>query len=380
MLKFNFKGLTKFSVGLSFAGLMMWGQTASAYPTLTRKGYTSCSTCHYNPSGGGALTSYGKYISKEVYGTFNDSSNAAKFIIEPNYEVGTFEEPKIVAMVMARAVQTYIDTPQITRKQVRSMQFDFEGGFAHDGWQLLGAVGPRLDSAIQGKNTKKTLDWRRYWAGRVTQDYAVRVGRFMPEFGIYHPHHNIPTRKGLFFNHNEEPEIAQATKFTDTFDFTLGYLRGRKDTQLVDKKGYVANVAYKTGMARYGVSRLETKGDGATAGANGAFAQFGFGGHFYTLAEVDRKLLTDAKGKETKDDVGYLEIGNEIYKGVSPYFALEYKKNYRYAYNVKTPSLGLQMHPLTHTEVVLQAGKVFTELPGDKQISTQAFVMVNTYF
>ena len=132
MLKFIFRDITKYSVALAFLGLVTWGQTASAYPTLTRKGYTSCSTCHYNPSGGGALTSYGKYISKEVYGTFNDSSNAMKFLVEPNYEVGTFEEPKLVAFVMARAVQTYIDTPQITRKQVRSMQLDFEGGYTHD--------------------------------------------------------------------------------------------------------------------------------------------------------------------------------------------------------------------------------------------------------
>ena len=380
MLKFIFRNIAKCSMALAFLGLVTWGQTASAYPTLARKGYTSCSTCHYSPSGGGALTSYGKYLAKEVYGTFNDSSNAAKFLIEPNYEVGTFEEPKVVATVMARAVQTYLDTPQIRRKQVRSMQFDFEGGFAHDGWQLLGTIGPRLDSAIQGKSTKKAIDWRRYWAGRVTQDYAVRVGRFMPEYGIYHPHHNIPTRKGLFFNHNEEPEIAQATKFTETWDFTLGYLRGRRDTQLVGKKGYTANIAYKTGMARYGVSRLDTKGEGATAGSNGAFAQFGFGGHFYTLAEVGRKVLRDAQRKETKDDVGYLEIGNEVYKGVSPYFALEYKKNYQTPIDSKITSIGIQLHPVTHTEIVMQAGRIFSESVGNKQVSTLAFLMVNTYF
>jgi hypothetical protein len=380
MLNLSSKTFRTLALGVLGIACFTWSRAGWAYPTLTRKGYTSCSTCHYNPSGGGALTSYGKYIAKEVYGTFNDSSNAARFIIEPNYEVGTFEEPRVVATVMARAVQTYIDTPQIRRKQVRSMQFDFEGGYAHDGWQLLGAVGPRLDSAIEGKNTKRTLDWRRYWAGRVTQEYAVRVGRFMPEYGIYHPHHNIPTRKGLFFNHNEEPEIVQATKFSDTFDFTLGYLRGRKETQLVDKKGYVANVAYKTGMARYGISRIDTKDGKATAGANGAFAQFGFAGHFYTLAEVDRKVVVSNSGKESKDDVGYLEIGNEIYKGVSPYFALEYKKSFTYNYNVKTPSIGLQLHPLTHTEVVMQAGRILTQLPGETQASTQAFLMVNTYF
>ena len=128
MLNLFTKNINTLVLGLVGIALLSWSLTGSAYPTLTRKGYTSCSTCHYNPSGGGALTSYGKYIAKEVYGTFNDSSNAARFIIEPNYEVGTFEEPRVVATVMARAVQTYLDTPQIKRKQIRSMQFDFEGG------------------------------------------------------------------------------------------------------------------------------------------------------------------------------------------------------------------------------------------------------------
>jgi hypothetical protein len=34
--------------------------SAEAYPWMIRHGYTSCATCHVDPSGGGMLTSYGR--------------------------------------------------------------------------------------------------------------------------------------------------------------------------------------------------------------------------------------------------------------------------------------------------------------------------------
>lgn len=364
--------LSSLSLGVS--------SVSHAYPTMTRKGYTSCSTCHYNPSGGGVLTSYGKYIAQEVYGTFNDSETALPYLVNPKYEVGTFEEPWVVAQVMARSVQTYLDTPQVTRRLFRSMQVDFEGGISHNGWQALGTVGPRLDSAIRGENTKKTIDVRRFWVGRVTQEYALRVGRFMPEYGIYHPHHNIPTRKGLFFNHNEEPNIIQGTHFSNTFDFTGAYISGRDQTQLKGKKGYSATIAYKTGMSRYGVSRLDTHNGDLAAGSNGIFAQVGHNDHLYVLAELDRKKVVMEKASVRTEDVAYLETGYEVYKAVNPYFALEYKHNLTANMLTRIPSIGLQWHPITHTEIVMQTGRAFVNIGSESQQALQAFIMANIYF
>lgn len=362
------------------ASLMIFPSKSSAYPTLIRKGYATCATCHYNPSGGGALTSYGKYISQELFGTFNDSSNSLPFLVNPEYQVGTGDESIIVAQFMARAVQTHFDTPQVRRRQIRQMQMDLEGGIAHNGWQLLGTVGPRLDSAIEGKNTKKTTEWRRYWAGRVTQNYAVRIGKFMPEFGIYHPHHNIPTRKGLFFNHNEEPQIAQATWFGDSLDVTGAYLQGMSNTQLAKQKGYSSTVSYRNGASRIGLSKLDAKGDGLKSGAEGVFSQVGVTEKIYLLAEFDRKTKTNARKVETKEHVAYMEAGYEVFKAVSPYVATEYYRNLRSDLTIKTPNIGLQLHPLTHTEIVLQGGKSFIQTKEQNQTSVQGFAMLNVYF
>ncbi|TWW07957.1 hypothetical protein E3A20_29150, partial [Planctomyces bekefii] len=101
--------------------LLFASSLASAFPTLTRKGYTSCATCHYNPSGGGALTSYGKYVAQEVYGMFNDSSNAIPFIVMPKYDVGAFDEPMIVAQAMIRGVQVLSESPKVRTYKTNRM-------------------------------------------------------------------------------------------------------------------------------------------------------------------------------------------------------------------------------------------------------------------
>ena len=52
-------------VALSLALLMavlVWTSSASAYPWMIRKGYTTCNVCHADPSGGGLLTTYGRAL------------------------------------------------------------------------------------------------------------------------------------------------------------------------------------------------------------------------------------------------------------------------------------------------------------------------------
>ncbi len=41
-------------------GLLVCPRAALAYPFLIEHGYTNCAQCHIDPSGGGALTEYGR--------------------------------------------------------------------------------------------------------------------------------------------------------------------------------------------------------------------------------------------------------------------------------------------------------------------------------
>src|SRR5687767_247184 len=47
--------------------------TAHAYPWMIRHHYSACSTCHYDPSGAGAITAYGRAVADAVLRTGGES-------------------------------------------------------------------------------------------------------------------------------------------------------------------------------------------------------------------------------------------------------------------------------------------------------------------
>jgi hypothetical protein len=365
-----------------------------AFPTFIMHGYPTCVSCHYNPSGGGALTPYGKLIAQELLGTFNDSETTLPWLTEPDPKAG------FVASVLMRGAQTYFDTPLVKRSAFRKMQADLEVGYVtSDGWQAIAAFGPRLDAGSDGSGSSSTILTRRAWVGKVTQHHAIRAGKFFPEYGLYLPNHNIPTRKGLFFNHHQEPYVIQGTYFGSKQDFTFGLLEGSKGTELAKKRGYSTTWSYRENTYRFGVSRLdavsikEEVGEGAPEAANppkahyrprslsyGIFGQFSLIHELYLLFEADEKYSTNAKNYKQKTQVSHLETGFNIYKGIVPFFSVDYQREFYSDFQVRSPQLGLQILPMTHTEIVVQLGPSYVTLYGKGQKSKQAFMMFNVYF
>jgi hypothetical protein len=363
-------------LSLWFSSLLVLGESRIfAYPFLVAEGYTTCATCHYNPSGGGSLTPYGKFIAQELLGTWNDSSSALPWIVKPDTET------QVVASVLLRGAQTHFDTPQVTRSAFRKMQADLELGWVHaDGWQILGAVGPQLDAAGEDSKEAQEVFARRFWVGQVKSRYALRIGKFFPEYGIAFPNHNIATRKGLYFNHNQEPYLAQGTYFGDFFDLTFGLLEGAKDTALAEKQGYSSTVAYRDGTFRVGMSRLDAKKDKERSEAQGIFGQVGYFKKGYTLVDIHYKRERNILGRESRSDLAYAETGWAVIKGVQPFLASEYSYQHRTRLKIATGFVGLQLHPWTHTELVLQWGESMIRIYGENEKARQGVAMFHVYF
>jgi hypothetical protein len=299
------------------------------------------------------------------------------YLLEPE------ENPTFIAMIMARASQTYYDTPQVTRMDLRRMQLDLEFGVVNsDGWQAIMTAGPRLDSAINGLQEKDELFVRRAWVGKVLDGnygYAVRAGKFFPEYGLYHYNHNIPARKGVYFNHNEEPYILQGTGFTPGFDFTLAVMKGSEESQLDGKTGGTSSLHYKYSRQRYGVSYLDMKDEKTRAQSTSFYIQAGWY-KGYTLTEFDYKTITNVKGNKTISHLGYFETGYEFWKGISPYIAYEHERNVNADSLTYKPQIGVQLHLMTHTELILQAGKYYGNIAGRGEQGNFRFAMLNFYF
>lgn len=328
--------------------LVLTGKPAYAYPSLARHGYTTCTTCHFSPSGGGLLTAYGKYIADELLGTFNDSSNALPWLVPPA------EEQIFTANVFGRVAQTRFETENVVRGKFQKMRLDLEVGLAWRGMQAVAAAGPYLDAGERLGKEELDFFFRHYWAGYVGQDWALRVGHFFPEYGINHYNHNINTRKRLYFNHNEEPFIAQATWFQRWFDISLAGISGAEQTELSNKTGVSGTLAYKAdGWGRLGVSGLKASDSSSSNGGSigetsafGTFAQVGYLRKGYTLVELDRKLTRNRRGHEETVDLFYGETGWELFKGFRIFGVIEYTAAERARLSSVDPQAGVQFHPL----------------------------------
>ncbi len=355
-----------------FLGVMVLsGQDASAFPTLVNHGYTTCVTCHLSPSGGGILNSYGKFVSNELFSVWDDSSSALPWITKPEKPTG------FSMMGMGRVVQTYFDTPVLKRGDFRKMQADLELGYQGD--RFFGAIagGPRLDSASPDQGNYD-LFIRRFYLGSVSLNHAVRVGKFFPEFGINYYNHNIPTRKGLYFNHNEEPYLIQGSLFSSTFDLTLGLLRGASNTELSGQNGVNFNAIYKLGSSRSGVSFLSTESSGYSASVH---TQTGFLRYGYLLAEVSQKVKQESDGSESRVLASFGEIGWELSRGITPYLGWQYFDNQGSGSASSALPIGLRFYPFSHMEFIAEYARTrFSSSGVDMGSGTSAFLMSNIYF
>jgi hypothetical protein len=209
-------------------------------------------------------------------------------------------------------------------------------------------------------------------------NYSIKAGKFFPEFGLNLPNHNVPTRKGLFFNHNQEPHTIQGSYFTPTFDFTAAHIRGAKDTQFAKMAGLAGTVAYKRGSTRVGISEIYYNylGGPQESMATSMFATVGYFSKGYTMFEGARKRVKNARKIKTDTNVGYLESGWEVYKGFIPYLNWEYTKNVTLKSRSHSPGLGVQLGLITHVELIAQYQRLYTP-QGD---GWAVYSMLNAYF
>jgi hypothetical protein len=354
---------------------------ANAFPWVVQHGYTTCMTCHYSPSGGGALTNYGKFVSGELMGRYNDSSTALPWLRNPTIE-DKFEKKFFsqnidwILGMQGRVVQTYFDTPVIRRGDPRLMQFDIETGFNLDSVFAIVQVGARGAQVAPGQKPGD-LNVRQFYVGSRDIDYAFRVGRFFPEYGIRYPNHNIPTRKGLYFNHNEEPFLIQYSRYFQSVDVNLGYLEGATKTILADKKGVVGSVVYRTGHTRTGISHLSAKKGTAEDTSTSIYSAIGFLEAGYVLAEYGVAKAISSSGGKSEKEVGFFETGFEFTKGWVPYFGYQKNNAKTSKSNIEYIPVGVKIFPLTHIEFNAEAGKVFLN---SSDFGTQALLMGHWFF
>lgn len=174
---------------------------ASAYSWMIKHGYTACSTCHADPSGGELLTSYGRVTSDLIlrmhYGEQKEGETPS-----PGVFWGAWEPPEGL-LVSGSYRNLYVARPSDPDKPftlIPVMQADLYGQYKIGGFSVGGSIG--LAKVAEGSSHARpaqiTTDQggginmisRTHYVGYQFSDQVmVRAGRLNLPFGVRIPEH-----------------------------------------------------------------------------------------------------------------------------------------------------------------------------------------------
>jgi hypothetical protein len=178
---------------LALFELFFFGAQAVAYPENFRHNYPSCTSCHFQPGGGGALTAYGRMTSNTVFSTVRTA--------RPDY-------PDWLAIGLDYR-RASVD--------VRSEGFRYRELFFHMQTEAELAIQPikglwaAATIGLYGPDEKQEFR-RSYLLATLPGDMLrLRVGRFLPSYGINNDDHTSWARTELALGQRAEELGAEAS-------------------------------------------------------------------------------------------------------------------------------------------------------------------------
>jgi len=293
---------------------------ALAFPELIRHGYTNCTTCHVSPSGGGLLTPYGRSLSKELLSRWSYEG-------EENFLHGAIQKERVMNWLNGnqdvgfniggdiRYLQQYTNSDYLEKARFFPMQRDLEVAFKAYKLTLVSTAGYKYL-----RNESDEFETRRYYAlYQATENLSLRLGRFLPIYGLMIADHYTDIKSGLQFDQGRERDNAEINYINDNLSGTLTYsqspqsaARSQPDTAFSAQVNYAVTETHRVGANYW-------QQDGQTSKRNifGLTGLFGFTHEFYALSEVDFQVSElKSNSQITKGIYYYQKLGYEMTRGV----------------------------------------------------------------
>jgi hypothetical protein len=231
--------LCSISVGIAAVALVcLTGQRAAAYPQYQLSRDQTCSGCHLSPAGGGLLSENGYQVAE----------SASQFGTSSRFMYDKLPTPSWLDLGGDfRAATGYIHTPD-SAFTVFPMQADLYLRANYRGFSVQLTGGARPAQWITGNGTPGVLDrlWSRehylMWQQDGNDGLFVRVGRFMPVFGL------------RFVEHPDYDRRYGGTQlYAETYGAAVEYIDQAWEAHLT---GFVADslidaVVHDNGVAAY---------------------------------------------------------------------------------------------------------------------------------
>jgi hypothetical protein len=319
---------------------------AAAFPEMVRHGYTQCTACHVSPTGGAILTSYGRQQSSELLSTWS-TGDEAQFL---HSKVGKdLADKGLLFGGDIRWIQTYINNDNREKARSFPMMANFITAFKKDSFTAVVSVGELHEQNKGGIHGNfKASEY--YGLLSITDEIAVRAGRFVPGFGVNMPDHSLNSRYMIGFipilrfdsleasyMDDKWTIIATAAKTPSAIEYRYQYYESVR----------ALSVSYNLlEKIRVGTSYWKGEGPEISRTMLATHAIVGFNKEFFNITELAMQY------QSSQDSLyGYTKWGYELIKGLIPYTQIQFSQDDLEKDNTKKIyGLGFQFYPRPHFE------------------------------
>ncbi|HHO53167.1 MAG TPA: hypothetical protein ENK18_20405 [Deltaproteobacteria bacterium] len=307
---------------------LAWPGRALAYPWMIEHQYTTCSQCHIDPSGGSAMTAYGRAQTEALL-----RSHYGKEIEDPGpVKDFLFGAVPLPDEVLAQADVRGLMIPRPGDLRFVLMQADLRGGLQNDSGILYasagvvseGASGARLLSDEGVTNEALIPVIRDYWVGLTPSNgVLIRLGRINLPFGIRTDQHILFTRSVTRTTTNDDQSFGlsasyEARSWRAEIMGIAGNLHVSPDA--FRERGYSGTFAYALdNNAELGVSSLiaASKADvesllPTTRQAHGVFTRYAPIEWMGILGEADLLLTSAGQDERTSATGAVVELHADV--------------------------------------------------------------------
>ena len=280
-------------LSVALASVVLFSSSAAhAYPWMIRHSYSTCNTCHYDPSGAGAINGYGRAVADGVIRMGGESA-AEDLPPSAAFLFGLVRTPEWLDLggdVRLMAMSTKTNGVPLTSRTIW-MQLDASATVTAGSFLASGTLGFAPEGALGAaltRSTENNVTSRQHWLGYQLGgpgSILLRAGRMNLPYGIRTIEHTLWVRKLTRTTINDDQQYGAAAYFSagsvrGEVLGIVGNLQLRPDRYR--ERGYSAYVeAELTDGFALGLSSLVTHRDLDTVTlketwrqAHGAFARY----------------------------------------------------------------------------------------------------------
>lgn len=370
-------------VGVAFAWVLLGTPgRALAYPKYIAKGYDTCASCHYSPTGGGLANAYGHAVLEATLPNDIESEGFTGFrdSLSKPIVTGYDEDDGSVALQADAGFDTRLLALTVHRDVKEERSFLVIPMLAEAGAAV--GLGPTLaygtlGARRSGEGGRELGAFsREHWLlVRYSEEGSLRAGRIVLPFGLRIPDHTQYVREDFGFDKWSQSYALSLDHNALEWSLSVAPFVGdlaRDPPRLMERGGAATFTYHVPAIASFGISALGALAEHYNRMATSLQVRSIVYGGSYVLGEaaLQRRTSRDTDVNQT-DGAGYLRAGWFVIRSLDIYAELGSRLTFghpeltkaRYTFGIDwLPIPWVEISPAAHLEETKETGMTFTAL------------------